>query len=103
MIVRSVRRESRIASAGGAQVARDEGQVGGLDRDVGAGADRQAEVGLGERRRVVDAVADHRHDPALGLQPPIDVRLLRGQDLGDHLVDPDLGGDRLGGRRGCRR
>ena len=69
MIVRSVARESRIASAGGAQVAGDQRQVGGLDRDVGAGADRQAEVGLGERGRVVDAVADHRHDAALGLQP----------------------------------
>ena len=37
----------------------------GLDRDVGAGADRDAEVGLRERRRVVDAVADHRDDAAL--------------------------------------
>src|SRR2546426_628186 len=33
--------------------------VGGLDRDVGAGADREADIGLCERRRVVDAVADH--------------------------------------------
>ena len=47
--------------AGGAQVAADERQVGGLDRHVGAGADRKAEVGLRERRRIVDAVAGHRH------------------------------------------
>ena len=33
--------------------------VGGLDGDVGAGADRDADVGLGERGGVVDAVADH--------------------------------------------
>ena len=34
--------------------------VGGLERDVGAGdAHRDADVGRGERRRVVDAVADH--------------------------------------------
>ena len=29
----------------------------------------EAEVGLGERRGVVDAVADHRHDASLGLEP----------------------------------
>ena len=50
----------------------------GLDGDVGAGADRQAEVGLGERGRVVDAVADHRDDAALGLQPADDVDLVAG-------------------------
>ena len=65
LIVRSVRRERRSASAASAQVAGDEREVGGLDRDVGAGPDRHPEVGLGERRRVVDAVADHRDDAAL--------------------------------------
>ena len=55
---------------GRAQVAGDEREVGGLDRDVRAGAEREPEVGLGERRRVVDAVADHRDDLALGLQAP---------------------------------
>ena len=62
---------------GGAQVAGDERQVRGLDRHVGAGADGQAEVGLRERGRVVDAVADHRHDAALGLQPLDDRRPCR--------------------------
>ena len=57
----SVRRERRIASAA-AQVAGHERDVGRLDRDVGAGADRDPEVGLGERGRVVDAVADHGDD-----------------------------------------
>ena len=33
-----------------------------LDGHVGARADRDAHVGLRQRRRVVDAVADHRHD-----------------------------------------
>ena len=70
----------------------------GLDRDVGAGADREAEVGLRERGRVVDAVADHRDDAALGLQPADDVGLVGRQHLGDHLVDADLGGDRARGR-----
>ena len=79
-----------MASAAARRSPRDQREVGRLDRDVGAGADRQAEVGLGERRRVVHAVADHRHDPALVLQPPDDRRLVRRQHLGDHLVDADL-------------
>ena len=36
-----------------------------LHRHVGAGADGDADVRLGQRRRVVDAVADHRDDAAL--------------------------------------
>ena len=39
-----------------------EGQVGGFDRDVRTGAHGQAEVGLGQGRGVVDAVADHGDD-----------------------------------------
>ena len=98
MIVRSVARESRMASRGGAQVAGDQREVGGLDGDVGAGADREAEVGLGERGRVVDAVADHRDDAAFALQAADHVRLVGGHDLGDDLVDADLGGDGASGR-----
>ena len=47
------------------QVAAHEREVAGLDRDVGAGAHREAQVGLGERGGVVDAVADHRDHAAL--------------------------------------
>ncbi len=50
------------------EVAGDERQVAGLDRDVGARADREPEVGLRERGCVVDAVADHRHRLALALK-----------------------------------
>ena len=46
-----------------AEVVADERDVGGLERDVGAGADRDAEVGLRQRGRVVDAVADHGDAP----------------------------------------
>src|SRR6185369_6700098 len=42
-----------------AQVAADEGDVGGGDGDVGAGADGDADVRAGQCGRVVDAVADH--------------------------------------------
>ena len=85
MIVRSVRRERRIASAAARRSPRDEREVGGLDRDVGAGADREAEVGLGERGGVVDAVADHRDDRALApAAVATTATLLGGQHLGDH-------------------
>jgi hypothetical protein len=39
-----------------------------VHRHVGAGAHGDADIGLGQRRRVVDAVAGHRDDAALGLQ-----------------------------------
>ena len=98
MIVRSVARLRPDRVGGGAQVAGDEREVGGLDRDVGAGADREAEVGLGERGRVVDAVADHRDDAALGLQAADHVGLVGGQTSAMTVVDADLGGDRARGR-----
>ena len=47
-----------------ARVVGGEHDAGGLDGHVGAGADRDADVGLRERRGVVDAVADHRHPAA---------------------------------------
>ncbi len=63
----------------GAQVAADQGQVGGLDGGVGAGAHGQAQVGLGERGGVVDPVADHGHDAARGLEPLDGGQLAAGQ------------------------
>ena len=72
---RGAREPDRVGGA--AQVAGDQRQVGGLDRDVGAGADRQPEVRGGQRGRVVDAVAGHRDHAALGLQAPDHVGLLR--------------------------
>jgi hypothetical protein len=53
---------------------------------------------LGERGRVVDAVADHRDLPALALELRDLGRLIGGKHLGDHLVDTKLGGDAFGGR-----
>ena len=92
----SVRRDRRMASGGRVQVARHQGQVGRFDRHVGAGADRQAEIGLSQGRRVVHAVPHHRDDPALLLQPLDHDGLVGRQHLGDHLVDPHLGGHGLG-------
>ena len=81
----------------------DQRHVGGLDRHVGTGADGDADVGLSERRRVVDPVADHRHQLALVLQVADLERLVLGQNLGEHALDPDLAGDRLSGPACCRR
>ena len=72
--------------------------AGALHRDVGPGAHRDADVGLGERRGVVDAVAGHRHDAALGLEPLDHFALLLGQHLGPDVVDPELPRHGLGGR-----
>src|SRR5207245_8057914 len=62
------------------------------DRDVGAGADRYAEVGLDERGGIVNAVSDHRDGATFGLQAA-DLRdLVLRQNLGEHAVDADLDG-----------
>ena len=96
--MRSVARLSRIASAAARRSPLTSVRSDGLDRHVGAGADREPEVGLGERGRVVHAVAHHGDDPALGLQATHHVGLVRRQHLGDHLVDADLRGHRARGR-----
>ena len=41
-----------------------------------------ADIGETERRRIIDAVADHRDDMALALQLPHDVGLVGGQHVG---------------------
>ncbi len=104
-MIRIVARDSPRAAATAAWVATDQRDVRRLDRDVRTGADGDPEVGLGEGRRVVDAVPDHRDGTAATLEPLDDRRLGVGQDLGDDLVgwDPDLVGDRLGGGAACHR
>ena len=54
---RIVARLSSIAVTTPRKLAGDQRDVGRLDRHVGAGADRDPDVGLGERGRVVDPVA----------------------------------------------
>ena len=51
----------------------------------------------GEGGGVVDPVADHGDDPAVGLEATDDVDLVGRQHLGDDVVDADLVGDRPGG------
>ena len=63
-MLRIVARAERARAHDAAQVALHQRDAGALDRDVGAGAHGDADVGLRERGRVVDAVAGHRHDAA---------------------------------------
>ena len=80
------------------QVVANEHNVSGLDRNVRAGADGDADVGLGERRRVVDPIADHGDLLAGARLQVFDfAHLLRGQHFGEHVADADLFGD-VGGR-----
>ena len=67
-MLRIVARLRRRARDDAAQVAFDQGDAGAFHRDVGAGAHRDADVGLRQRGRVVDAVAGHRDDAAFRLQ-----------------------------------
>ena len=92
-MVRNVARESLIASGDRPQVVAEQDQVGRAHRDVGAGPQREPEVGRGERGRVVDAVADHRHLLPPGLQPGDDGGLAVRQRAGDYLVDARRRGD----------
>jgi hypothetical protein len=50
----------------------------------------------GEGGCVVDAVSDHGHDAALGLEAPDDLCLLGRDHLSDDLVDANLASDRAG-------
>ena len=75
------------------QVGTHQRQVARLDRDVGPATHRDPEVGLGQGRCVVHAVADHRHDVAVVLQPTDDGDLVGGQDLGDDVRDVHLARD----------
>ena len=90
------RQPDRVGHA--AQVVAEQDHVGGADRHVGAGAEGEPEVGGGEGRAVVDAVADHRHPVPARSQPVDDGRLAGRQRARDDLVDARLGGDRPRGR-----
>ena len=39
-----------------------ESDIGGLDGDIGTGAERDTDIGLCQRRRIVDAVTDEGDD-----------------------------------------
>jgi hypothetical protein len=53
-----------------------------LDRDIGSRAHGDADIGGGERWRVVDPVGGHRDDPSLLAQPLDDFALVLREDFG---------------------
>src|SRR3546814_10720907 len=57
-----------------------------------------ADIGSGQGRRIVDAVAGHGNHPAFTLEPGDYGALLVRQDLGLDLIDPKPPSNRLGGR-----
>ena len=79
------------------EVAAEQRDAGALDRHVGAGAHRDADIGGGERGRVVDAVARHGDDAAVAPQLLDRGALLVRQHLGFDLADAELARDRLRG------
>src|ERR1044072_4976078 len=63
---------------------------------VRAGAEGDAGVGPRQCRCIVDAVADHG-DPLAPLLELVDgAVLVLGQDFGEDLIEPELGGDGFG-------
>ena len=78
------------------RIAVEVDHVAGLAGGHGAGVHGHTDIGLGQSRGVVGAVAAHRHQLALGLlgldQPELGLR----RRLGQEVVDAGLGGD--GGR-----
>ena len=80
---------SHRADDGGEVVVGQHHGGGLLGHRRAADAHRHADVGLLQRRRIVDAVPGHRHDVPLGLQRAHDLHLVRGRHAGEHgdLVD----------------
>ena len=91
-MLRTVARLRRSAYGNLQQLVGHQRDVGGLERRVAAGgAHGDADVGGRQRRRVVDAVADHRHRSVAAAQLLDGRDLVFGQQLGAELVDAELG------------
>ena len=72
----------RVDDRGEVVVGQD--HAAGVLRDLGAAAHRDADVGRLDRRRVVHAVARHRHDVALLLERVHEQHLVLRGDAADH-------------------
>ena len=87
---------SRAQDAG--EIALDERHAGALHRNVGAASHRDADVGGGQRRSIVDAVARHGDDAAGAAQVFDDGAFALRQDFGFDIGDAKSLCD---GKRGC--
>ena len=72
-----VARDRRARADDAAEIAFDQRHARALHGDIGAGAHRDADLRLGQRRRVVDAVARHGDDAAFGLASRFTAAALR--------------------------
>jgi len=86
-----------------AQVAFDECHLGTVHRDIGSGAHGHADVSLRERRCVINAIARDRNDAAFMLELLHQCELVGRFHFTVHLVDAELGGDRLRRRQPISR
>ena len=80
---------------GGIAVHQDD--IGGINGNIGAGADGDADIGTHQSGCVIDAVAHHGDDLALFLQGANDRLLLLGQYLRNDAGNADLLGNGFGG------
>ena len=81
----------------GAQLAPDQGYRGAFHRYVGTTAHGDANVGRGQRGRIVDAVTGHRHPTTFGAQCVHRRGLVGRRDVRMHFVDAQLARHRLCG------
>ena len=80
-----------------AEIAFHQGDARALHGHIGAGAHGDADFGLTEGGRVVDAIAGHRDMLATGPQHFHMGDFSGGFDLGFHRIEPELFGHRGGG------
>ena len=73
--------------------------VAGFARGLRARVHGDADIGLGERGRVVRSVAGHRDEMAVRLFLTNAFKFLFGRGLGHEIVHASFGGDRRGGER----
>lgn len=73
----------------------DEDDIGRLDGDIGPAADGGADVCPGQRRRIVDTVADHPNQLSLILDSLDFLVLVFGKHLREDGVDAQFFGDRV--------
>ena len=68
-----------------------------LNGDIAAAAHGDPHIGLRQRGRIVDTVADHRHLMSLALQELNRIGFTVRQNPGNHLINARLFSDSVGG------
>ena len=96
-MLRIVAADNRRARTMPDQIAGQQRNPGAFDRHVGAAAHGDADIGGGQRRRVIDAVAGHGDAAAFAAQPLHHLALALRQHAGLDLVDAEGSGDRARG------